>query len=170
MPLLSLPNNDVLRALGKLTLWFAELEFFVNDCLLQLHEPKTDAKRRKLLWRDFSQRAKDVEETLRARSESGKLWKDPTYKPPAQFAPSLRRLSERRNLLIHGVAFTVLEKLGQQLVGRTYKFSSRSRQQTPLEAEPIEELVGQIARAAEQAQWLALNLWDEKKNRDVVKA
>ncbi len=159
MPLIYLPADDVLKALGKMTLWFSELEFYVNDCLLWLFQPQTEADSKKITNREFNRRAGELKDILQTRSDASTLWRDPTMRPPIDFNPALTDLSDQRNLLAHGMAYNALEKQDGQLVGRIYKYSSRSKQTKALDdAELIENLTAKIERAAEQAKSIAISL------------
>lgn len=157
MPLMYLPPDDVLKALGKMTLWFAELEFYVKECLLQLHQPQTEQDVKRITAGEFNRNAKDLKDTLRARFDAGVLWSNPSMKPPAEFTPSLTDLSDQRNLLVHGIAYNALDE--KEGIGKTYKYSSRSQQKKQID-EPmaIDALTEKIKNAVEQAQGIALNL------------
>jgi hypothetical protein len=166
MPLMFWPKDDVLKALGKLTLAFAELAFYLNQCLLRLHLPKTEAEAKKITGAEFNIRAKDLKDTLNARGAS--LWQDASFKfkPPLEFKPTLTDLSSQRNLLAHGIAYLAIERQEGQLVGKLYKYSSRSRQRMSLDdPRPIDELTAKIEKAVDQAQFLALNLQIEEHER-----
>jgi len=155
-----MPPDEVLKALGKMTLQFAELEFYVSQCLLWLLQPQTEVEATKITGQEFNRRAKCLKDTLHARNDAKILWRDPSMKPPVEFSPLLTDLADQRNLLAHGITYTVLEKQDDgQLVGRSYKYSSRSKQKKPIDnARPIEDLTAKIEKAAEQAKWLALSL------------
>lgn len=157
MPLMFLPPDPVLQALGKMTLWFAELEYYVNQCLLWLHQPQTEEEAKKFTNGEFNRRAKDLKDSLQARFDAGTLWRDSSMKPPIEFSPSLTALSDQRNLLTHGMAYTALDE--KEKIGKTYKYSSRSKQKKQIdEPSAIEELTAKIEKAAEQAQWIAISL------------
>ena len=69
MPLTFPPGDKVLLALGKMTLEFGELEYWVYICLTWLLRPQTPGDAEKIMRLEFNRKAKRLKDVLKARVE-----------------------------------------------------------------------------------------------------
>jgi hypothetical protein len=159
MAIVSLPSDEALKSLGRLTIYFAELEFFLNWCLRLLHNAKTEAEERKINNREFTRRAEDLNKMLAAASAPGGKLEGPEFAEIIRFTPSLSDLGNRRNLLTHGAAYNMIirQPNGGQ-IKTIYKHSSRSGKSEVLHPADIAAFTKEVETAVNKLTALSLAL------------
>jgi hypothetical protein len=173
MPIVFPLDDEVVKAIGRMTIWFAELEYFLNCCLFLFRDFRTETEWKECCKPEYQKRAKELKDIIKTQSAPGGRLDNPFLARHVQFRSGsvdlgdrLAQLGDRRNVFIHGVLRNVLQKDGQQLVARYYKYSSRSKKHEPFELNAIDALTAEIEKVAERLESLARDLDLQRQQRD----
>ena len=71
MPLTFLPNSDILIAVGKFALYFADLEHWINMGIIEAESVINQQDISDLAWESFKKRAERLEKSFQAIEATG---------------------------------------------------------------------------------------------------
>jgi hypothetical protein len=110
MPLLTMPPDDILIALGKLVLQFAELEYWINMGIIEAENIAGAAEQARVARLPFNKRVDRLQEALGQVEGKGwtKFGEDGV--PAVDFLPKLKDIANERNDLIHGATFNMMSR------------------------------------------------------------
>ena len=160
MPMTFLPPDDVLIAFGRMTLEFAELEYWINLGIIEGEHIVDSSERRRLTGAPFSQRVTRLEAALSTAETQGWIRFGEGTTPQVDFLPKLTEIGYERNDLIHGAAFALINwKTGVH----HYKINLKTGSQRYLDTQTLDTLTATVHDCAERLQFAVMNLGLSKK-------
>jgi hypothetical protein len=105
MPLTFLPATEILVALGKFALNFADLEHWVNTGIIEAESITTAQGQSDVAWESFKKRAERLEKSFKQVEATGII----TFRPFLPTSSDLIALARQRNDLLHGSPLTMLQ-------------------------------------------------------------
>jgi hypothetical protein len=165
MPLPILPKDDVLKALGKMVLYFAEVEYCLSTAIVELEYSQEGGAMAKIQKVPFQGRVDRLKNALRRADERWgfDLARDKffTLKPIEQ----LPQLGIDRNNLIHAAVFSKLDLQNSRAFHFSYNFRSEYGQ--VIEAAALEDLADRCRHLGEWLSVLTMTVGMRKHERGI---
>lgn len=102
-----MPRPDVLAALGKMTLLFAETEYWVNMGIIEADSITDKAAQKKACGRGFGDRVTRLRNALTQQEKQGLITFGKNLIPALSFLDDLEPLTQDRNDLLHGATYAL---------------------------------------------------------------
>lgn len=164
MPLTFLPNTEILIALGRFALHFADLEHWVNMGIIEAESIADSQTQSALAWESFGKRAERLERSFQQVEAKGII----KFRPFLPVASDLISLARQRNDLLHGSPWTLLQidrpdpdaKPGQPTAARTIHVSHNlaTGARSTIETATLDALSRKAAEYAERITYLTGDL------------
>lgn len=166
MPLVHMPPDGVLAALGKMVLHFGDLEYWINIGVIE-GEHITDPEEQKAVGgRPFASRIERLKSAF-ANAKS-KAWIDEVF--PAVDFSQITVIADDRNNLLHGATFSVMTRCGTSIEGHHWNINPNPKKADNgryLTKNYLDELTDRISQCSERIQWAVLNLCLAKRRKGI---
>jgi hypothetical protein len=166
MPILFPPGDDVLIALGKMTLQFAELEYWVNTGIVEAEHITALSDQEKVSGVPFSIRIPRLITALAGVEARGWITFGQDVVPAVDFLPLLLTLADDRNDFFHGAAFTLMTKSAPHEVHHR-KFNPKTGRHHALDKVTLDGLTARIEKYTEQLKFAILDLCCAKQAKQI---
>lgn len=169
-----MPGDEVLIALGKMVLHFAELEYWVNSGIIEAEHITDTAEEARVTRDPFNKKVKRLEKALAAAKAKGWIQFGKDFGTSVDFLPQLMEVAVDRNDLLHGATFTRVSKSAPFEVHHR-KVNPKTNRETGgvdvrvhnLDKATLDKLSDRIRDYAERLEFAVLDLCHAKQAKGV---